>query len=199
MTEIDEVPGAIERPAGCNVRIVERDGVTLVEIPSRGASPVMWIAACMLALVLLGWIIMGTVLIVAGKPILVIAGIANHGLTPAMLRYRFWFTPVALAVFVFGSHELLGVLRPKLSRETLVFGPVSVRHIGRFLRWRADREFPYEIVRSFTVRHDPHGMSHGTLKLVCRGEECEIAEFVSNADREWLASVGNTLVRKRLR
>ena len=46
------------------------------------------------------------------------------------------------------------------------------------------------------MRRDPQGLIAGVLTLWAGAEKIEVAEYVSEADREWLASVGNTLLQR---
>lgn len=195
--EILEVPGALERPAGCQLRVFESDGEYRIEIPARGASPVMWLATIGLTVVLAAWVIMGAVLMITGKPIFILAGIMNHGLTPSMSRYRFLLgVPITLMLAI-GAAELSSIIRHSTTRETIRFDGDSVLHI-KTSGWREMvKEYPYSIVRSFLFSRDPLGLAHGRLLLVCQGEEIEVGEYLPNVEREWLTSVCNGLLSSR--
>lgn len=196
MIELYEVSGAIERPAACRIRVAEGEDGTLIDIPARGASIVMWLSTIAFIVVLSTWIVMTVTLLMTGRPIFIIAWIADHGITTQMHRYLWFLSPFFAASFAFGIAGVFWILRPCLSRELLVFGPNSLRHTHTFLHRHSVREFPYQIMRSFNVSTDPEGFTHGTLTLICRGEDHEIGEFLSDSDREWLASVGNSILRR---
>jgi len=195
--EIDEVPGALERPAGCAVRIFEEDDGYRVVIPARGASPVMWLATIGLTVVLCAWLFMGVMLVVTGKPVFILAGIMNHGLTPSMYKYRFLLGGAVFAALSFGAAALFSMIRQNTLRERIVFDRYAVEHVRSAVGLRKVAKYPVETVRAFVVRRPPEGLSPGRLILVCQGEEAEIGEYVRHSDREWLCSVCNNLLRSR--
>jgi len=195
--EILEVPGAMERPAGCRIRVYETEGEYRIEIPRRGASPVMWLAAVGLTVVLTGWIVMFSIMVVTGKPVFILAGIMTRGLTKSMAASRFLFAGFVFFALAAGIAELTSIIRHNTLRETLHFGADTVRHgrsVGKIERMT---EHAYPTVRSFVLQRDPHGLAHAKLMLVCQSEEIEVGEYLASGDREWLASVCNSLLRRR--
>jgi hypothetical protein len=199
MTELPEVAGALERPGGCRIRIFESEDGILVDIPPRGASVVMWLVTAAFGVVLVMWIATIAALLVTGKPIFLLAWIANHGITRSMHGLFWLIAPFFVAAFVFGVMALLWILRPSLARESLVFGQDSVRHRRIFAKLLDERKIPYGAIRAFLFRSDPEGITSGTLTMISQGDAREVGEFLPDSDREWLASVGNVFLRQNPR
>ena len=55
---------------------------------------------------------------------------------------------------------------------------------------------PRQNVQGFHLRRDPHGLVAGILTLRQAPERIPVAEDVPEAEREWLVSVGNALLRR---
>ena len=195
--EILEVPGATERPAGCRIRVYQTEGEYRVEIPARGASPVMWLATIGLCIVLSGWIVMFTIMAITGKPVFILAGIMTRGLTKSMMTYRLLLGGFICFVLAAGIAELTSILRLNTLRETLVFGSDGLRHTRTVGRVDRAVEHPYPTIRSFILERDPHGLAQARLRLVCQSEQIEVGEYLASGDREWLLSVCNSLLRSR--
>lgn len=198
-TLLNEIPGALERPSHCKVVITEQEGIVRIDVPERGASPVMWLATGAMAAVLLMWIVTGLTVLIARKPIFLLAWIANHGLPSELYRYALLFCPLWIAPLALGSYQLNWILRTYLTRESLVFNSTELRYESTFLRWQKVTVFPREVVRAFAATVDPQGFTQGALKLVTQGDRIGIAEHVTDADRQWLASVGNALLRESIK
>jgi len=81
-------------------------------------------------------------------------------------------------------------------RETLTLGPewlsLERREWGRVKRWQIARDD----LRGFMLKRDPLGMDASALTVQTRGEQWTIGEFLREADREWLVSVGNALLER---
>ncbi len=196
MTTLDEVPGARERPGHCPIQIRrEEDGNITLVIPPRGVSPVVLFFACVLLANLLITFYTGLVLVLARRSVLFMAQISPTGL-PYSLRH--WEPALLLGLLLaeaLGFFTLAAILRPVTARDTVEISEewVGVRHSewGRAREHRLARRD----VRGFLLRRIPPGLDAGTLTLQGRGEEVVIGEFLREADREWLASAGNALLR----
>ncbi len=194
--DLNEVPGAGERPGGCPIKVTARGGTVTITLPPRGVSPVVLFFAAVLLGNLLVALYTGLMLLLANKSVLGMAQIAPNGL-PVSLRHQVGFLLFALGLAeALGIFTLAVILRPIFFHETLLFDTDWVKIVrsdwGRTKTWalaRAD-------VRGFTLHRVPPGLDAGTLWVQGRGEEVEIGEFLREADREWLASVGNALLQK---
>ena len=195
-TTLDEVPGARERPGHCPIQIRrEDDGTVTLDIPPRGVSPIVLFFACVLLLNLLITLYTGLVLVIAHRSVLFMAQISPGGL-PYSLRH--WEGALLLGLFTaeaLGFWTLAAILRPITARDRVEISGdwVRVRHSewGR----GGERSIARGDVRGFLLRRVPPGLDAGTLTLQGRGEEIVIGEFLREADREWLASAGNALLR----
>jgi len=155
----------------------------------------MWLAAIGLTVVLTGWIVMFSIMVVTGKPVFILAGIMTRGLTKSMAASRFLFAGFVFFALAAGIAELTSMIRHNTLCETLTFGADSVRHgrsVGKIERATVH---PFSTVRSFVLQRDPHGLSQAKLLLVCQSEKIEIGEYLASGDREWLASVCNSMLR----
>ncbi|MGI4792372.1 MAG: hypothetical protein ACRYFS_26395 [Janthinobacterium lividum] len=194
ITYLNEVPGARERPGGCPIEI-ETDGDQItVTLPPRGVSPVIFFFACILFGNLLTALYTGLMLLLANKSVLAMAQIAPNGL-PVSLRHDVGFLLVALLLAeALGLFTLAAILSPIFYHEKLVFAAKWI-HIFRS-KWGRTQELKLvrADVRGFHIRRVPPGLDAGVLTIQARGEEVEIGEFLREIDREWLASVGNTLL-----
>ncbi len=194
--DLNEVPGAGERPGGCPIQVVTDGDTVTVTLPPRGVSPIVLFFAAVLLGNLLVALYTGLMLLLANKSVLGMAQIAPSGL-PVSLRHQVGFLMCALGLAeALGVWTLAVILRPIFFHETLVLDADWIKVIrsewGRAKTWalaRAD-------VRGFTLRRVPPGLDAGTLVIEGRGEELEIGEGLREADREWLASVGNALLKQ---
>ena len=195
-TILDEVPGARERPGRCPIRIQrEEDGTVTLLIPPRGVSPIVLFFAFVLLLNLLTTLYTGLALLLAHRSVLFMAQISPSGL-PYTLRH--WEGALLLGLLLaeaLGVFTLAAILRPITVRDTVEIAGEWVR--VRHTEWGRTRErrLARGDVRGFLLRNVPPGLDSGTLTLQGRGEEVEIGEFLREADREWLASAGNALLR----
>lgn len=195
-TILDEVPGARERPGRCPIRIQrEEDGTVTLAIPPRGVSPIVLFFACVLLANLLITLYTGLILVLTHRSVLFMAQISPSGLPYSMRHWEGALLLGLLAAGALGFFTLAAILRPVTARDTVEISPewVSVRHSewGRVREHRLARRD----VRGFLLRRVPPGLDAGTLTLQGRGEEVMIGEFLREADREWLASAGNALLR----
>lgn len=194
-TILDEVPGARERPGGCPVRVTrDEDGTVTLVIPPRGVSPIVLFFAGVLLLNLLLTLYTGLVLTLTGRSVLFMAQISPSGL-PYSLRH--WDGPLLIGLLLtegLGFFTLAAILRPITTRETVELDETWLR--VRHSEWGRTRErrIARTDVRGFLLRRVPPGLDSATLTIEGRGEQIEIGEFLREADREWLASVGNALL-----
>lgn len=196
MTTLGEVPGARERPGGCPVRVtLAADGTATLLLPPRGVSPVVLFFALVLLGNLLVTLYTGLVLIVAHRSVLFMAQVSPSGLPVSLARWT-WLLLLGLAgAEALGFGTLWAILRPLSARESVELGPawLTVRHT----EWGRTRErtLARADVRGFRHRKDPQGLKAGTLTVEGRGESVEMGEFLREADRDWVESAGNALLR----
>ncbi len=195
-TTLDEVPGARERPSGCPVVITRGDdGTVSLSLPPRGVSPIVLFFALVLLGNLLVTLYTGLVLVIFHRSVLFMAQVSPSGLPVSLTRWTWLLGLGLLAAEALGFGTLWAILRPLSARETVDIGPhwLTVQHFewGRTREWTQMRGD----VRGFQLRRDPQGLKAGTLTLEGRGESVELGEFLREADREWLESAGNALLR----
>lgn len=195
---LDEVPGALERPGGCRILVHEADNgrEASITIPPR---PLPWpIAAAMavLAVNLIGMLCMGTMLFFAHRSIGLMAQIAPHELPVPLRGWTVWLILGWLALLALGVGVLVLVVRPALMQEIIHVGPEDVSRLRQTLGQRDAARLLRRDVRGFHLERDPQRLVASTLCVQGRGEELLVAEHVPEADREWLHSVGNALLRR---
>ncbi len=197
MAILEEVPGARERPGGCRIvlRRVE-NGATIITIPPRTASPFVAVPACILLLNLLLTLYMGAMLFFAHRSVLFMSEIAPHDLPRSMHPFEPWFIFGWLFLEAIGFWTLMAIVRPLLTREYLILDRQEITQGRHAFGRSAERRFPRATVSGFHLKRDPQGFVQSALTLQIRGEEVEVAEHSNEADREWLASVGNVLLRE---
>ena len=194
-TFLDEVPGARERPGGCPIRVArEDDGALTLTVPARGVSPVVLFFACVLLGNLLVTLYTGLTLALTHRSVLFLAQISPGGLPYSLRGWEWALVAGLLLAESLGFLALWAILRPLSVREVIRLDGdgVSVRH-SEWGRVR-ERRLPRADVRGFVLRRDPQGLKASTLTVRGRGEAVEIGEYLREADREWLASVGNALL-----
>ena len=193
--DLNEVPGAGERPAGCPVRIViGGSGVVTIVLPPRGVSPLVLFFAAVLLGNLLVALYTGLMLLLENKSVLGMAQIAPSGL-PVALKPQAGFLLFALGLAeALGVFTLAAILRPIFFRETIQIDGDWVRVQRTDWGRTTARALTRADVRGFLLRRDPPGLDAGTLWVQGRGAELQIGESLREADREWLASVGNALL-----
>ena len=194
--DLNEVPGAGERPGGCPIRIVTDGGTVSITLPPRGVSPIVLFFAAVLLGNLLVALYTGLMLLLLNKSVLGMAQIAPGGL-PVSLKPQAGFLLFGLGLAeALGVWTLAAILRPIFFHETLIIdaGWVTVTRSdwGRVKTQALARAE----VRGFILHRVPPGLDAGTLLIQGRGEEVEIGESLREADREWLASVGNVLLKQ---
>lgn len=198
MTTIwDEVPGARERPSGCSVQIAQKDNGTFVlTLPSRGVSPVVLFFAAVLLANLLVTLYTGCVLLLTHHSVLFMAQISPSGLPISLRGWEGQLLALLLCAEALGFFTLAAILRPLAVRESMEIN----RDWLRVQHWEWGRLHERQIarpdLRGFLLRRIPPGLNAGKLTIQGRGEEIEIGEFLREADREWLVSVGNTLLER---
>ena len=193
---LNEVPGAGERPGGCPIQVATDGDAVTITLPPRGVSPIVLFFAAVLLGNLLVALYTGLMLLLANKSVLGMAQIAPDGL-PVSLKHQVGFLLFALGLAeALGVWTLAAILRPIFFHEMLVldadwvtlkrseWGRVKLQALAR-----AD-------VRGFTLRRVPPGLDAGMLVIQGRGEEMGIGEGLREADREWLASAGNALLKQ---
>lgn len=193
--EFSEVPGAGERPGGCPIKVVTNGGIVTITLPPRGVSPIVLFFAAVLLGNLLVALYTGLMLLLANKSVLGMAQIAPGGL-PVSLKHQVIFLLFALGLAeALGAFTLAAILRPIFFHETLVLNAEWLK-VERSNWGRAKTQaLARADVRGFTLRRAPPGLDAGRLWVQGRGGEMEIGEFLREADREWLASVGNALLK----
>ena len=193
---LNEVPGAGERPGGCPIQVVtDRDTVTIT-LPPRGVSPIVLFFAAVLLGNLLVALYTGLMLLLANKSVLGMAQIAPTGL-PIPLKHQVGFLLFALGLAeALGIFTLAAILRPIFFHETLLLDTDWVQIIRSEWGRTKTRALARSDVRGFALHRVPPGLDMGTLVVQGRGEEVEIGEGLREADREWLASVGNALLKQ---
>lgn len=197
MQFIEEIPGALERPGGCRIRVWQSDdgAETTLVIPPREPSIWLIIAVAVLVINLLLILVSGAAILFAHRSILFMAEISPVDLPIPMRRYEI------LLAFGWGAMIALGVaftaimLRPLLQRELLVIGPRGVIREMRIWRRLKRDEIIRESLRGFRLVRDPLNLEPSVLMVQGRDEEMMIGEMITEADREWLASVGAALLR----
>lgn len=196
MTMLDEVPGARERPGGCPVTVARGpDGTATLALPPRGVSPIVLFFALVLLGNLLVTLYTGLVLLITHRSVLFMAQVSPSGLPVSLLRWA-WLLLLGLAgASALGFGTLWAILRPLSARETVEIGPAWLT--VRRSEWGRTREqtLARADVRGFRHRRDPQGLKAGILTVEGRGESIEIGEYLREADREWLESAGNALLR----
>lgn len=197
MAILEEVSGARERPGGCRI-VVRRleNGATSITIPPRAASPFVVVPACILLLNLLLTLYMGAMLFFAHRSVLFMSEIAPNDLPRSMHPFEPWFVFGWLFLEAIGFWTLLAIVRPLFTREYLMLDRQEVTQGRHAFGRSAERRFPRAIVNGFHLKRDPQGFVQSALTLQTRGEEVEVAEHSNEADREWLASVANVLLRE---
>ncbi len=197
MTTLDEIPGARERPGGCPVAVTrEDDGSLTLRLPPRGVSPIVLFFSLVLLLNLLITLYTGLVLLISHRSVLFMAQVSPSGLPVSLDRWVWLMLLGLISAEALGFGTLWAILRPVSAQETVTIGPewLTVRHSewGRTRHWSLARANVY----GFRHRRDPQGMNSGTLTVEGRGESIELGEFLREADREWLESAGNALLRE---
>ncbi|MDQ2686762.1 MAG: hypothetical protein M3Y28_02730 [Armatimonadota bacterium] len=198
MPILNEVPGALERPHDCRVEIyVSDDGQeSTITIPPQGRRPLVLTIAALLSINLLLVLCVGLLLAFAPSSNRLVNEIAPGGISPPLRRYEGWIFPVWLLILGLGVLLLLAILRPIFQCEEMRIRPDGVTHERRVFG-RTDRAaLTRSEVRGFHLARAPEGLGRSTLTLQGQGVEREIAENTSEADREWLVSVGNALLRR---
>jgi hypothetical protein len=198
MPILDEVPGALERPNDCRVEIsVSDDGQdSRIIIPPQGRRPLLLAGAALLSINLLLVLCVGLLLVFAPPGDRFVNEIAPGGISPPLRRYGGWLVPVWLLILGLGVLLVFAILRPLFQREEIHIGPDGVTHERRAFG-RTDRAaLTRQEVRGFHLARAPEGLGRSTLTLQGQGMEREIAENSGEADREWLVSVGNALLRR---
>ena len=196
---LHEVPGAMERPAHCALIVRRENSTTTVEIPPVEFSPLVIAGGVLLGISLLAFFVTGVALYVTGKPILLLKYIAldsKHSELPLTLKRAIPFSvPIWAAILWIGSLELNAIFRPGLMRERMIFQDGGIIHERRYL-WKVEvRHFLSDSVRGFQVQPEDGEGRPASLHIEGRGESDTVGEYLRAADREWLASVGNALLR----
>lgn len=198
MITLQEVPGAGERPGGSRVRIERADEgrETVLTIPARSPSFVVGMGAVVLAVNLLAVLWMGMELFFWGHSVGVMAQIAPNSLPLPLLH---WSLPLLLgwvALEGLGAAALLVLVQPGFVQERIVFAQDGVEWRqqggGRHRTLSVSRtDGPY-----FQLKRDPQRLTASVLTLCGGSHKIPVAEHVTEAEREWLCSVGNALLRE---
>jgi hypothetical protein len=197
MPMLEEVPGAMERPGGCRIRIWQsEDGrETTLLIPPRETPIWMMIALVVLGGNLLVLLVTGLALFFGNHSILFMTQIAPKGLPVTMQRFAPWYA-LGWSILLALGFALLGLLlRPLMLRETITITPQELTIERRV--WASAIIYPVPMfdLQGFRLKRDPQGLASSILTVRGRGEEWTIGEGLSEADREWLATVATALLR----
>lgn len=197
MPILEEVPGALERPSGCRIRVWQSEDrrETTLLIPPHEAPLWMLITLGVLCINLLLLLVTGAALLFAHRSILFMAQIAPGDVPITMRRFAPWYAFGWSSLLTLGVWLFASLLRPLFLHETLTIGPRGILRERRIGRRRERAEIPLSELRGFHLKRDPQRLNPSVLTVQGRGEEWTIAEGVGEADREWLVSVGNVLLR----
>ena len=199
MTTLQEVPGAGERPGGSRVRVERADEgrETFLTIPARSPSFIVGMGAVVLAVNLLAVLWMGMELFFWGHSVGVMAQIAPNSLPLPLLH---WSLPLLLGwvgLEGLGAAALLVLVQPGFVQECMTFTSEGVE-------WRqtdGGRSRTVSVSRAasprFQLKRDPQGLTASILTLCGGPHKLPVAEHVTEAEREWLCSVGNALLREQ--
>lgn len=196
ITEIEEVPGARERPADSSIRISRSHERYIIYIPPAKPNILVLITLFVLTCVLLETFYTGAAFFVSGKSVHLMKWIADKGVTPQLRLYSLGLLPAWVVVLVAGMRIILNASRPFLTSETLTFYTDRIEYGDRFLNESNTRTFLNSNANSFVIYNDPHGLTSSTLKLIAGNEEVEIGMHVTDAERDWLESVGKVLLKR---
>lgn len=195
-TQMDEIPGALERPGGCRIGVSVEEGDYAIAIPPRGLPPLLIAGVVILTANLLLVLYTGVMLLLSHRSVLFMAQISPHDLPVSLHPLRHFLIFALLGIEILGGWLLLLILKPSMTRERIVISPDEVRHTQATLGQSRLHIIPRQNVQGFHLRRDPHGLMAGVLMLRAGRDSVQVAEYVSEADREWLASVGNALLRR---
>lgn len=195
---LEEIPGAFERPGGCTIQVYEADdrSAVTITIPPR---PLPWplkLAVAVLALNLLVTLYTGIVLFFGHRSVLLMAQIAPHDLPLPLHRWTGWLVVGWLALEGLGLMALAAMVRPALMQEVIHIDSDGVSSLHQLLGHRCGGRLPRPDVRGFHLARDPQRLVASTLSVRGPGRALVVAEFATEADREWLLSVGNVLLRR---
>lgn len=195
---LEEVPDAFERPGGCRIQVYEADdrSAVTIMIPPRPLPWALKLAAAVLALNLLVTLYTGVVLFFGHRSVLLMAQIAPHDLPLPLHRWTGWLIAGWLALEALGIMALLAMVRPALVREVIHIDPDGVSSLHQLWGHRHGGRLPRPDVRGFHLARDPQRLMASTLSVRGPGRALVVAEYASEADREWLLSVGNVLLRR---
>ena len=195
-TILEEVPGAMERPGGCRIQIKEAsDGSVTIEVPPRRSTPFLIVVAALLSINLLLALWTGVMALLFHHSVLLMSQISPQNLPVSMQRFEpvLWLGLIALLGIGFATVGV--ILRPLLTREVIQIDRNEIQHQRWIFRSVNHWQTPIADVRGFHLKRDPQGFSPSILILQTRAGERIIGEALAEADREWLASVGNALLR----
>ncbi len=195
---LDEIPNAFERPGGCAIQVYETDdgSAVTITIPPRPLPWTLKLAVVVLALNLLVTLYTGIVLFVWHRSVLLMTQIAPHDLPLPLHRWTGWLVVGWLGLESLGVMALASMVRPALMREMIHIDPDGVSSLHHLLGHRRAGRLPRRDVRGFHLARDPQRLVASTLSVRGQGRALVVAEYATEADREWLLSVGNVLLRR---
>jgi hypothetical protein len=196
MTILHEIPGARERPAGCRVRVARNeDGAIEIAIPPRGAPVMGFVASALLCFALLIVAYIGVMFFFYHTTVSWISQIAPGDFSPPLRRFEIWMEIGWAIMLTVGVLTVLTLVRPIFLRERLLLDRRRLLHEMHLFRPRVQHASARADVRGFRLDRDPHGLIGSVLTVETAGGDWIIAEQAGESEREWLASVGNALLR----
>lgn len=195
---LQEVPNAFERPGGCTIQVYEADdhSAVTITIPPRTLPWALKLAVAVLALNLLVTLYTGLALFVGHRSVLLMAQIAPHDLPLPLHRWTVWLVLGWLGLEALGVMALMAMVRPALMREMIHIDEGGVSSLHQLLGYRHGGNLSRPEVRGFHLARDPQRLVASTLLVRGQDRALVVAEHATEADREWLLSVGNVLLRR---
>jgi len=149
-----------------------------------------------LALNLLVTLYTGIVLFFGHRSVLLMTQIAPLDLPLPLHRWTAWLVAGWLALEALGLMALIAMVRPALVREVIHIDPDGVSSLHQLLGHRHGGRLPRPDVRGFHLARDPQHLVASTLSVRGQDRALVVAEYATEADREWLLSVGNVFLRR---
>jgi hypothetical protein len=202
---IHELPGALERPGGCKIELLQdTDGALEIRIPARGAK-LMAVISYLLAVNLLVFFLFGLFFFIFQTNVPGITQTAPqgqptpHGLPTTLKIGLPGIIFVWLLLEAIGVALLTSIMRSAFTMESILLSAADICITRTFFQKHEQSRYPIEEVNGFRLRHDPLGVSPSRLSIVVRGSSYLIAENAPESEREWINSIGNLHLKSLLR